>query len=107
MAIVMRVNTKTTNSMDKAHISGLMVTAIKANTRTTYAKAKALFIGLMAIAMKANGRTTNTMDKARCFIRMARRNPAVGIWVNLWNNEIHSLIEGASDYCAQIGRAHV
>ena len=40
------------------------------------------------------------MVKAQCISKMARRNPAVGIWVNLWNNEIHSLIEGASDYCA-------
>ena len=86
--------------MDKALIIRLMVTAMKANSRTTNTMDKALFILLPAIAMKANGRTANAMDKAQCISRMARRNPVVGTWESLWNNEIHNLIESASDCCA-------
>ena len=87
--------------MDKALFILLPAIAMKANGKTTNTMDKALFILLPAIAMKANGRTANAMDKAQCISRMVHRNPVVGTWESLsGNNKIHSLIEGASDYCA-------
>ena len=100
MGINMSDNGKTTNVMVKEYIISLMATAMRANGRTVNVMVKAHFSGLMDVNMSVNGRMTNAMDMARCTIRMARRSPVVGKWAYLWNNEIHSLIEGASDYCA-------